>query len=109
MPTPEPVRRTVAPTDVTVKSSCPICSRDALELAPNAVTVDAQRGEISTRCGHCGHVHTRPVPVRFMALLLGAGADLVPRGIDEDTKALVMAARVYGGDAVPTWPAGGAA
>lgn len=105
--TPEP--RNAGPEDFTVTATCAICGRGSLILHPIAVTVNLPEQTIQTLCGHCQEVTKRPARRDLVVALRVAGADYVPQGIDDETKALVLGVDVYGTDPVPRWPEGGAA
>ena len=96
-------------TERNVKTNCRVCGTQDLYLPPVAVAIDAATGSIQTRCGICGSVNSRVLPHRFLPVLLGAGADVIPRGVDAETFAMVLGRDVYGDDRVPTWPTDGAA
>ncbi len=104
-----PERRKAGAEDMTITATCWLCGRDGLILHPVAVTVNVPLKVIQTMCGHCGTVTDRPAHVTLVAALLAAGSDYVPAGIDDATKAWVLAGDVYGLEPVPQWPAGGAA
>ncbi len=110
MPTPEPARKADRPPlPAFIYGRCPICGLDDLVLYPTAVTLNVPAGTFQSRCGPCGEVRTVPAGRAERIVLLAAGCPHVPQGDGARLEATVMAARVFGNDRVPTWPAGGAA
>ncbi len=87
-----------------VRLPCAICGA-TLDVPPNAVTVNVPLLTVQYACGHCAHITTKRIASKaVLASLLSVGADFVPRGVDDESRARELAA-LWGADTVPQWPA----